>query len=246
MIKSQTNIELNDVDLEVKKLLLTYPSIFKNRLDALVNIFTTSNYRWTEEGRMVSDDLTQAASSMCYDDIERREAQHSENLDENVSILSRVNEMRGFEIANERARRDAIAANIDLVASQMPSSARFSYEHMQHMNLNSECLSDYYLGGAPFSSIDPAWLDAAEEFIQVLRYSFNVLFHLHYDKPLKGEAAPNPSMFSQMPLSFQNLHNEMERISTLLDAQSGRSKRLARIMERLDIKSIFTKQDITC
>lgn len=222
---------MNEVNQMVKETLLAYPTLYNDRFSVLCAFFSSSNYRWTDDGKLVRDyPLSRDTASMDFSDLDNREKDLCDK--ETQGSLSEMDLFRRYKLARDRSARQLLADNIDLVAAYSGVGDReLSYSDLLHMNLNSVCLGGYYLGGAPFGNIDPAWLKAAEEFIDEVLVAYNRVFGLHHDNPTRGESAPEPSMFSQMPVHFQKKYTEIMEISDKLDAQSGRKARMKRFLE---------------
>lgn len=226
------NISMDEVSAEVRSLLLTYPGLFTNRLDCLVNIFTTTNYIWTDDGRMVHEIPTEYRDTMSYEDLDEREARNLKHIEEGHAYMTGLTQIREYEIARQRMDRSLIESHITAVSSQMPSNPSISYSMLSNMRLTTPHLEQHMLGGAPFGRLHPDWLKAAEEFIDALRRSFNHLFQLQWD-PENIEEADGPTRFETMPLHFQGLYRKMERIEALLDKQSGRKARAQEALRKI-------------
>lgn len=219
-------IKMNKVDILVRELLLTYPMLYQSRIDALLAIFDNSGYSWNDEGCLVRNyKLSRDPSTMDYSDLDEAAVDIEKDLADDCEYIRPLTLRRKFEMEQERMVREHRAANIDLVASEKPSGARFTYEKLNHL---------YFTGlmEAPFGKIDKDFLEAAEELMEVLQYSFNLIFGLQYDKPLAGDKAPEPSMFSRMPQSFQSLHNKITAFEDKIEEQSGKKARMAAFWAR--------------
>lgn len=226
------NISMDEVSAEVRSLLLTYPTLFTNRLDCLINIFTTTNYVWTADGRMIHDGPIERRETMSYDDLDEREARNLAHIKEGPSYMIGLTQIRAYEIARQRMERALIEEHISAVSSQMPSDKSISHSMLSVMRISSDCLPRHMLGGTPFGSIHADWLKAAEQFIDALRYNFNRLFHLHLDAD-RCEEENSSTQFERMPMNFQELYLEIERIDNLLNQQSGRRERARAALEMI-------------
>ena len=103
------NSSMDEVSAEVRCLLLTYPGLFTNRLDCLTNIFTTTNYIWTDDGRMVHNGPTDYRDTMSYEDLDEREARNLEHIKEGSSYMIGLTQIRAYKIARQRMERAAAA-----------------------------------------------------------------------------------------------------------------------------------------
>jgi hypothetical protein len=198
---------MNKVDLQVRAMMNTYPSLYPDRLSCLRGLFTTSNYRWDKKGCLVlAYPVERDVSVMNFSDLDERAARLA--ADE-FGAPSSLRAKREYELLVERTLRQLRADNIDLVASSVIlTGGDLSYEQLSYMPL------DYYIGNAPFGKIDADWLAAAEEFIGAVKASYNRIFNLHYDNPIRGEKAPEPSMHDRMPDNFQRSYAESSRLMT--------------------------------
>ena len=231
-IDRNAEVPLDEISAEVRNLLLTYPSLFKNRLDCLIHIFTTTNYVWTDDGRMIHEGLADYRDTMSYEDLDEREARNLEHIEEGHSYMAGLTQIRAYEIEHSRMKRALIEKHIIAVSTQMPSNASISYSMLSNMRLTAHCLERHMLGGAPFGRLHPNWLNAAEEFIDAVRQTFNHLFQLHWD-PDHEEEAYRATHFEKMPARFQTLYHDMERIDALLDKQSERKLRAQEAYQKL-------------
>ena len=230
---------MNKVDILVRNLLNTYPTLYQDRLSALRAFFTSGNYRWDKDGCIVPEYASDRDETvMDFSDLDKDDA---ENANEKpCEVLSDLYAHRAYEAKRERMLRQLRADNIDTVSKcRVGSGEKISYEQLQHMSFSSSYIGNIYIGGAPFGKIDADWLAAAEEFIDVVKVSYNRIFGLHYDNPLKGEKPAEPSMFSRMPLGFQQRYTELCEISDKLEEQSGTRARMMAYINGDDFKKMM-------
>jgi hypothetical protein len=229
---------MNKVDLQVRAMMNTYPTLYPDRLSCLRGLFTTGNYHWNKKGCLVpahADDRD--PSVMNFSDLDEREARLTANEFEAPSSLQAK---RAYELKVERTLRQLRADNIDLVASsEILTGGDLTYEQLSYMPLSSDYLSKIYIGGAPFGKIDADWLAAAEEFIGAVKASYNRIFNLNYDLPIRGEKAPEPSMHDRMPENFQRSYAEICEIDDKLEAQSGKRARMMEMMNGSFFKDLM-------
>lgn len=224
---------MNKVDRVVKNLLLEYPTLYKTRTDVLYNIFfcNGAGYEWDDQGCIYNRFGTPSPEAMKFDDLDSREAELAEDIAKNADVPY----MKGFylmqkaEIETERATRKIRETYIDVYASEKGSDARISYGMLDHFYVSEWGI----LATAPYGNIDKDWLAALDEILDVVRLSFNKHFSLHYDTPLKGEKAPEPSMFSRMPEKFQKMWTFLLDVEAKSEAQSGRRARMRAAVEEM-------------
>jgi hypothetical protein len=223
---------MNKVDIQVRAMMNTYPALYPDRLSCLRGLFTTSNYRWDKKGCLVhAYPEDRDASVMNFSDLDERAAKLAANEFEAPPSLQAK---RVYELKVERTLRQLRADNIDLVASsEILCGGDLSYEQLSYMPL------EYYIGSAPFGKIEADWLAAAEEFIGAVKASYNRIFHLNYDLPIRGEKAPEPSMHDRMPENFQRSYAEIREIDDKLEAQSGKRARMKEMMSGSFFKDLM-------
>lgn len=203
---------MNAVDVLIKDMLIGYPSLFKNRLDGLVQLFTTSNYMW-QNGRLVHC-YGVSVQEMDFSDLDENAVKINdaiESIDGNTDPLYDLYQHRKYAHELQYMERLHRLKNIDVVAKTTISSDALTYLDMLHMSLRT--LSD-----APFGSIDGEFLAAAEEFIRIIRYSLRSLFG---------------GLGDEIPEGFQKLEKEVVDISEKLEAQSGSNARAKNLMKLL-------------
>lgn len=221
---------MNKVDEMVKTLLLEYPTLYQSRTDVLYSIFfcNGAGYEWNEQGCIYNRFGTPAPEGMKYDDLDRREAELAEDLAKNdVPYMKGFYQMQKAEIETERATRMIREEYIDVYASEKGCDARISYGQLKSFYASQWGI----LATAPYGSIDKDWLAALDEILDVVRLSFNVHFGMHYDTPLKGEKAPEPSMFSRMPENFQKMWTFLLDVEAKSEAQSGKRAKMRVVVE---------------
>lgn len=223
---------MNKVDEMVKALLNTYPTLYTDRTSVLFGIFCSlgAGYEWDDNGCIVNRfaDYGRNPTVMDYSDLDHDAERLTEEEAKGHGIASYYKARRA-ELECERMVREHRAKNIDIYASERMSGARVSYESLSNLNISQYSIFET----APYGKIDPDWLSAMEEILEVVRLSFNRLFSLHYDDPIRGEKAPEPSMFSRMPERFQKLRTALVEIEEKVEAQSGNRARMAAFWEKI-------------
>jgi hypothetical protein len=183
--------KLTKVDKLVRTMMLTYPTLYPDRATALFNIFTDSgtNYCWDEQGCIVQTYPSEKTWEGPIDisDLAKRDADWDRD-DDFARTVRLENEL-------ERHQRLFRAEHIDLLC-RYGRGGTYGYRHLNtyHLdNITAEwgCALIYR---APFGKIDDEWVRAMEEFIGDMMVAFNHVYNLHFDKPLRGEKAPEPSM----------------------------------------------------
>ena len=212
-----TKPELNKVDKLVAELMINYPLSYETRAKALFGIFFSNSYYWTKDGCLTHSYQKQKCFEGAIDTSDLDQADAAWNKDEEFDIAIRLR--------NELERRTRLfkAENIEYFAT-MNDDKKYEYYDISKWNLDSQY---NVIARVPFGSIDADWLNAAEEIISNLLITFNYVYSLHYDNPLKSETAPEPSMFSRMPEDLQRNYTFLKTIEDKLEAQSGKKARMA-------------------
>jgi hypothetical protein len=217
---------MDKVDLHIKQMMLQYPSIFPTRLSCLKHLFLVNGngYDWDETGCLVPWRSTydRANDQMHYADLDRRE-------DDTVfdSIISQSDlkdhplvAFHKLENDKERLDRQFREQHIDLFCQCHGTYDNFKYEDLVNFEVR---WSAFNL--APYGYIDIDWLAAMEETVSKMFYTFNQVWGMHYDTPLKGDKMPEPSMFSRMPYQWQQIYLSIQEIKSKLEAQSKTTER---------------------
>lgn len=207
---------MNKVDSHIKRMMLQYPTLFKTRRDCLAHLFLVNGngYDWDENGCLVESYSTydRASDKMRYDDLDK------DPNDEipKVPGLETFYAFRSIMKEKERMDREFREKHIDILCQMDENIGGFSYEKLD--NFDPEWSK---FRNAPYGKIDSDWLKAMEEVVKTIKYSFNMIWHLHYDSPIRGEKKPEPSMFSRMPEQWQTVYIKVLEIEEKLEAQSG-------------------------
>lgn len=155
---------MNKVNIEIKRLLLNYPSIIKSRFDALSHLFLTNGngYCWENgELRERFGEKNRNSDKMNYSDLAK---QQSVLMDEELSetnqvLIERINVERTFRLLRE--------INIELYTKRhvMNEDIRCGIDWLKHRDLKSCCLKDIP------DDIHMDWALAAEEMLCIVRDS---------------------------------------------------------------------------
>lgn len=213
---------MNKVDKLVKRSLLEYPSLYSCRLKVLRHLFLTNGngYEWNSKGCLVNIcDKKRFDGKMKFSDLEEREKNRKEMQDKYKTPLDAFWAAKNEE---EKMLRRYREKHIDLYATKHDFYDNFRYEDLEHFDVDWSAFRD-----APYGSIDMDWVHAMEEVIRKINYAYNTLWGLHYDDPLKGDKAPEPSMFSRMPRNWQENYLKLQAIRRKLNEQSGSLKKAA-------------------
>lgn len=206
---------MNKVDQHIKEMMLKHPLIFPTRLACLRRIFMVNGngYEWDDQGclRSWSQKNDTKELKMQYSDLDNRD-------DEQFKYgYSDIAQFQSLCTEQERMLRKFREEHIDLFCQFNDIDDNIKYSDLQYFSPEWSMFRD-----APYGNIDPDWLNAAEELIGKIKYAFNIIWSLHYDNPLRGEKAADPSMYSRMPEQFQKLYDQVKEIDDKLDAQSGK------------------------
>jgi hypothetical protein len=235
-------IRLNKVDVEVRKLLLAFPMLYRDRLDALRHVFGNSGYHWDEDGCLRRrDEIERATDVMNFADLDEDDAANAKragdmDMDVDSDVIGGLHRMRLHEARVARALRGIVAADIDVVATELPMDATVGYERMENMTLYPFDPIDQ----VPWGRIDADWLAALEEFLDRMQVSFNHTFHVHIDT-LPGRKPPEPSMVDRMPAVHRRLYDRLQEIGERAEAQSGTRARAEAWMESGGFKAIMAR-----
>ena len=164
--------KLNKVDQHIKSLMLTYPGLFKCRMDVLKHLFMVNGngYEWDDMGclaQRMSMNGEVSALNMDFSDLEEEQAELDKQVADNPTDA-----LRSYYAAKQArlkrcfAERRIIAEEIDLYAVEhvMREDDKFGVEWLKDFSPNYCVLSD-----APFEKLDPEWAAAAEEALMVAR-----------------------------------------------------------------------------
>lgn len=163
-------IVLNEVDLVIKSMMLTYPSIMPSRFAALRQIFLTggNGMEW-ENGRLVNIFKRERMDTvMDNSDLEERIKKNEEDLAKSPDRVFYEKYRLMYE--REMMIRKHIEANIDIYATEhvMNDDDKHGVEWLKHINPDSIPLRlerDY---GASFpDEMHPDWAEAAEETVRI-------------------------------------------------------------------------------
>jgi hypothetical protein len=235
---------LNKVDVLVREMMLTYPTLYPSRPVALYSIFTDSgtNYVWNRKGCVVpAHKLTKDFDGpINISDLARMDAEW--NRDDDFA--------RTIRIENELERRERLyrAEHIDLLCKY---GGRSDYGYHQLDNYLLDTFEGAYgvamMFRAPAGKIDPVWAHALERFVGDMFVAFNQVYSLHFDKPLRDEKAPVPSMYSQMPPAMQRRYDNLRKLADRLEQQTGTRAKAKAFMEQRGaalIAEIKAKEDV--
>lgn len=220
---------MNKVDQLVKTLLFAYPTLYRDRTEALMTIFMSGNYEWDKNG-CLQPTYALDGEVMNFSDLDEDDAELADEISKNTfDILSGLLDMRRIQLVADRQMRELISQNIDTYASEQISGSTISYERLSSTWISGMTA----IASAPFGKIDSEWAEAMEEFLSTMAVSFNRIFSLHYDDPLQGEKAPEPSMFSRMPESSQTLRTKLLEIADKVEEQTGHKARQKAIFDSI-------------
>jgi hypothetical protein len=211
---------LNKADSLIAELMLAYPSLYPTREAALFSIFFSGNCHWKDGCVVRSFGINDYVGITDTSDLDARDAKWSG--DETFAVRIRV------KTELDRRTRLFRAENIEHFA--VMNDGGYSHEDISKWNLNSEYNT---ISKTPlWLSIDAYWLAAAEDIVSNMKLAFNQKYGMHLDTPIKGETAPEPSMFSRMPEQLQINYKFLLEIEDKLEAQSGSKARMKAYWEK--------------
>jgi hypothetical protein len=235
---------MNKVDLLIKQMMLQYPSIYPTRLSCLRHLFLVNGngYDWDEAGCLVPwrMEYDRANDQMYYTDLDREE---KDELFDSVISQSGLKDnplvaFHKLEKDKERLDRQFREQHIDLFCQCHGIYDDFKYEDLVNFDVRYSAFNS-----APYGHIDSDWLAAMEETVSKMFYTFNQVWGMHYDTPLKGDKMPEPSMFSRMPDRWQQIYRSIQKIENKLEAQSKTRERSKEFWD--SIKDDFLKKCIS-
>lgn len=201
---------MNKVDLTVRAMMLAYPTLYSSRAKAFRGIFMGTNYSWKEQDGVY-------VVVPCYALEEDRDPMRDINeCNDRRNGNSEFDQFVRVQNELERMTRQHKIDNIDMYAKM--KSEGYGYSDLDDWYLDNDTSMIF---NAPFGQIDSDWVRAMEEFISNMMVAYNMVFSLHYDNPLKGDKAPEPSMFSRMPEKFQKRHQRLKELEDKCEQQSG-------------------------
>lgn len=163
---------MNSLDLEVKKMMLQYPSIFPSRLECLHHLFATNGtgYEW-EGGKLVyhgiDDDLMPEHIKM--------ETKHDYGL-----ASTQMDEYEEVRLTRENMVRQFTEDNIDFLCQDIHhTGSRMSWINVYPMSWNYCAMS--YAAEHPHR-IDQEWRSGIREFIHWYLPGVNGYYGLYNDR----------------------------------------------------------------
>lgn len=163
---------MNKVDLEVKNLILSYPTLFENRFDALNHIFTTSNYAWDENGCLATTCRSRKGTvksmlKQLQDEEDKREAM----LQETPICTRLLHEAWLVESQAKLNKFQFIAKNIDVFASTYCSVGH--KEHWLWLYHNVHASFNYWPISHKPDVVDEDWREAIHKWAHELLPNMN-------------------------------------------------------------------------
>ena len=162
---------LNKVDSHIKRMLLSYPTLFKSRMDALSHQFLVNGngYEWDDAGGLSSIGDPIRPLKMRFDDLDERQAE----LDRSIASdchhsMAALFAARQAAIRREYSERLLIEAEVDLYATEhvMGENNKEDADWLRHY-----CPDYSAVQRAPLDRIDKEWALAAEEVLEAARLS---------------------------------------------------------------------------
>jgi len=169
---------MNKVDTEIAKLLITYPTLYSNRLLAFKEIMTSGNYKWDDNGCLVpygvdglSLDNTEGLAL-----LQEKLDTHQKNYDDETLDYMKPMMMKYVLEAQMMLRNyEMLCDNIEVFACE------YVYE-IDNYRIVSYVLSNLarYWGGSPIDNrpenVDEEWAEAIREWCHQLLPTANGLW----------------------------------------------------------------------
>ena len=189
---------MNKVDSQIRSMMLSFPSIFPNRLKCLQHLFMGSGngYRWDSAG-CLSSEYDSYNTTMQYNDLDDALSRASGRTDD-------ISQFHNLKYEEERLLRQHREKNIDLYAQFNGVYDEIDWSTLSRFNVEWSAFRNL-----PYSTIDDDWLIAAEELLNRIYYAFNRFYTLHW----------GPEMIAKMPEDFQKTYSDLVKISRLLHAE---------------------------
>ena len=191
---------MNKVDKEIAKLMISYPTLYPNRLLAMKSIMTTSNYQWDENGCLVQwgGEPYTMDKAKGLKSLQKKVDEAQKRVDENDADYMDVHYKRYVMEATIKLRNyEMLCENIEVFASQ------YVYEtdsyHMQTYVLTN--LARYW-GRSPIDNppenIDDEWGKAIREWCRELMPTSNSLWGVMDDDTYVWSARKEESTFNKL------------------------------------------------
>lgn len=211
-------IDLNEVDQLIKSMMLTYPTLFPSRFEALKHLFMTggNGYEWNAQGKLACVFDSHHQDKMDYSDLEGRQHEVDQELaKKSEGSMYRLYAARAAALKRELSARKLIEADIDLYATEhvMGENVQYGVEWMKSFDPRRCIMRD-----APFEALDLAWALAAEEIMEIARsaiYRHLGMYHESFDR-----AKANPKWLS--------IFDQLGQILFKLDTTTGTKDRMAK------------------
>jgi hypothetical protein len=212
---------MSAVDLHVKHMLLSCPSVFKTRWDCMQHIFldTLANgWRWSDAGAMYcnygdgkpmpeSIDLSELQAALTH-------IQGLEARSKSTEPRPTVSEVR---IGREIHEREYRGAHIDAFVKMLDDE---DIPPLELWELNT--LARVPMGMIPDGALDLDWTEAAEAV--ALKFSAHISSHFRMYEPDFKPAT--------MPERWSRIYKQLDVIIERLDVATGRKARITAALER--------------
>jgi hypothetical protein len=168
-------IELNKVDLEIKRCLLAYPTLYRNRFDVMDHILTTNGngYHWNNKGELVKlnqcdkedetfDKLRQKGLNHLEEQVEKAKKQIQDNSPINLSFW--ISKRAELEYAK------FVADHIDIYATtycgvEYRDTWRWLYRSHHRGDWNYWAITNKKFNSC--EEVDPDWQEAIREWLRM-------------------------------------------------------------------------------
>lgn len=157
----------------VKFMMFQYPSLYKNPIDALIQLFCVHG-DWTDDGDMYIHDYKELTKI-------KRELPHDMSKRETLECLKSLN--IGYELENQAtiAQWDFIESNIDSILSAPLINVYFGQE--PHGHYFTKGISENYAAGIHFpDNIQQDWAKVLYKFLEHWLYRLNCEYGVGSEK----------------------------------------------------------------
>lgn len=210
-------MKLNKVDLEVKKLLLRYPTLFHNRFDAMVNILTTNNYFW-ENGCLVEQYVNekfptkQEMIDKCQKNLENKVIECNEIKAEYLDNLhSGFITTESFKLT----RAKFIAEHIDIFSTEYTCvDYHETWLWLLKCHHDQSFTDKYWVINNKPQIVDDDWRKAIQDWLCLLLPNINQLFGTYNPKTNEPWRAKK-----EYEGIFNWVHNTLENYKTKEDKE---------------------------
>lgn len=182
---------MNEIDVQIRWMLLAYPTLYRNRFEAFAELMTNSCYEWSADGRLLNVFAQEDASpeSMVTEYEEALEKARKEEADNKEECLNGLRRRHVVEAERDLVEARHVAANVDVYASDYTAVSHRDVWHWLNYK-HRHGLSGHWAINNPPANIAEEWRRAIREFLSKVLAPMNSLMGMH-SKEAGWEALPH-------------------------------------------------------